>query len=377
MGKTINPDVRDGIPTFEQVVADWKCNPNLISNWYPKVVDCGIRTPMTEIISIPTEVIRSLFNERKGDAQRVGAFVHEKVMPAVERMQGATHRPPFLKNGCYSGKFNFKLCAPEKADEQTMLRSFKAINEEALCFGAMGATEFAVRERIKAPESLPAIYSGMPLQTEFRVFYDFNSRKALYIVNYWNKDDVYEAICRNEKDKESFDARNPYIESDYRINCGHIFDLVDGAMKNVKGLSGMWSVDILLDAWRQAWLIDMALAPQSYYWDFPKATMCAFEDEFWKVMNNLDPRTATAVAMAAPLGEYRVSTKPVDDIWEIRYEGFQKVTGLSGQELINKLMDYLGLKPEDSNGKENDIQVQITAVLRYVTEYIEQQNNKQ
>lgn len=41
-------------------------------------------------------------------------------------------------------------------------------------------------------------------------------------------------------------------------------------LENVEGLRGIWSVDFILEE-DKAWLIDMALASRSAYWDTQKA----------------------------------------------------------------------------------------------------------
>lgn len=44
-------------------------------------------------------------------------------------------------------------------------------------------------------------------------------------------------------------------------------DKVADAMQNVQGLTGQWSVDVLMDEREKFWLIDMAIAQRSAYWE--------------------------------------------------------------------------------------------------------------
>ena len=46
--------------------------------------------------------------------------------------------------------------------------------------------------------------------------------------------------------------------------------LVSKHMKSTEGLSGQWSIDILEDEAGKFWLIDMAIAQRSAYWDESK-----------------------------------------------------------------------------------------------------------
>ena len=43
--------------------------------------------------------------------------------------------------------------------------------------------------------------------------------------------------------------------------------MVSDAMRDVQGLTGQWSVDVLLDEQCKFWLIDMAIAQRSAYWE--------------------------------------------------------------------------------------------------------------
>ena len=38
-------------------------------------------------------------------------------------------------------------------------------------------------------------------------------------------------------------------------------------MRDVQGLTGQWSVDVLMDEREKFWLIDMAIAQRSAYWE--------------------------------------------------------------------------------------------------------------
>ena len=105
----------------------------------------------------------------------------------------------------------------------------------------------------------------MPLQSEFRVFYDFDSKKILYIENYWNYEYCIKSM-HNATDKIIFEHERVRLERDYEKYKGEVLKLVSEKMKEVE-LIGNWSVDILLDEKGDFWLIDMAIAENSAYWD--------------------------------------------------------------------------------------------------------------
>lgn len=140
------------------------------------------------------------------------------------------------------------------------------INYAALCVGCDGQSEIVFRKRIREPEDHNAykIYNGMPLRPEFRVFYDFDNRKILYSVNYWDWDYCHEAISRDKSDKLSYEAAYPGIEKFFNEHQKEVEELVNTHMKDVD-LAGIWSVDIM-SANDTYYLIDMARAENSAYW---------------------------------------------------------------------------------------------------------------
>lgn len=242
-----------------------KENTNNISFWYPKIKDCGILTPNTFITDIPEEVLKACFME--GNQQRcidtVYNWVRDVLMPAIpQELRGLL----FVKNGAYSNKFDFHTaCARYNALE--IARSIIEINYASLMFETGGNTEIAIRERIMHYEDIvPCIYNGMPLQNEYRVFFNFDTKKALYVVNYWDWDYCHDSISRNISDKIIYEAHYGRLEEHYKANKDKIMQYVEDHMQNVTGLEGIWSVDIM-EANDQLWLIDMAIGHRSAYWN--------------------------------------------------------------------------------------------------------------
>lgn len=237
-------------------------NPNNFSFWFPKIENCGIKVPGSVIVSVPEEILHSFYMEREGDMERIEAFVRDTVMPAIKDMPVLL----FVKNGCFSNKFDFRDCAVKKnVPELTM--SILNINYTSLMFETGGNYEVVIRERIGMLEhegEQYRIYHGMPLKPEFRVFYDFDKKKALYAVNYWDWDYCHDAISRDKTDKVVYEAVYPKILDFYKKHEAEVLQLVDDHMKDVEGLSGIWSVDIMY-ADGEYWLIDMALGATSAY----------------------------------------------------------------------------------------------------------------
>ena len=65
-----------------------------------------------------------------------------------------------------------------------------------------------------------------------------------------------------------WNAHHDYIDIDkmYEEHKQDVVNKIDLAMLGVN-MSGKWSIDVLLDEWNNYWLIDMARAGHSAYWN--------------------------------------------------------------------------------------------------------------
>ena len=158
---------------------------NTLSQWFPKIKNAsGLKSPATITIPVPVDVFTAfLYDEVGQNMKAIKTFIESDVIPSM-----ATAPRWFIKNGCFSNKFDFRNSI---TNECKVLDDFIAIQYAAACFETGGISEINLREIIPHNEQETAtIYHGMPLQTEIRVFYDFDQRKMLYSANYWDYDYV-------------------------------------------------------------------------------------------------------------------------------------------------------------------------------------------
>lgn len=239
------------------------CN---ISYWFPKIEKCGIKVPKTFIKKVPIEIAKFFTLEESDAVLEIMTWVKDEIEPLVRKLGGL----PFIKNGCFSNKFNFKSAVPSTSFV-SIAEGLMDIMYHSISFDTSGWTEVAVRERIPFDETkTPTIYNGMPLRNEYRVFYDFDKKKLLYSVNYWDWDHCHKAISYNATDKIIYEATYKNLQEHFLEKQKNVELLVSKHMKNVKKLSGQWSIDILEDELGNFWLIDMAVAQRSAYWDEDK-----------------------------------------------------------------------------------------------------------
>lgn len=264
---------------MDEYLSDLRSDLNNMSKWLSAITPDDsevrkLRIPKTVIIQVPDDICQCFFMERKGDQDSIIRFVKDKVMPEAEK--SGIYPNIFMKNGGFSNKYKFNLCVPG-ADAVQMAINLININYDALCFDADGFTEVCLRELIPHNEkTVPCIYNGMPLRPEFRVFYDFDQHKPLYVVNYWDWNYCHDAISRDCTDKIVYEARYPQILEQYNLRKDDVMAMVAADMAGVTGLKGIWSVDVMYceqqeHEWQRQyegyWLIDMAIGNRSAYWN--------------------------------------------------------------------------------------------------------------
>lgn len=240
---------------------------NAFPFWFDKIrnVKTELKIPRSVCIPVPEDVRRAFYMEAEGDFQKIEGFVEKTVRPAINAESLGL---VFLKNGAYSHKFDARAaCLPAMSD---LSHAVLTIMYEAMLrcgFQYDGTETLVARERVRHdPKKTPCIYNGLPFRPEYRVFYDFDKKKPVFTVDYWDRDYVYGNL-HDLTDRIVYDAWYGYVRQRYDANRENVQRLVSGAMEQVQGLSGCWSVDVMQDETDNLWLIDMAVAELSAYWE--------------------------------------------------------------------------------------------------------------
>ena len=283
-------DIKITPPTAEELQAAHesfmnylRSNPNNFSYWFPHVKELGgkgINIPESVIIPIPEEIYKAFFRERKGDGEKIDNWVIDHVVPAIEANPLLKNKKIFIKNGCFSDKFDFaKSCLIENyQDEETLIKHISNIQSDAIIHETDGYLELVIRQYIEPSRpNTPTIYNGMPLRPEIRIFYDFDRHKYLYSVNYWDWDYCHDHICfgwdgERTPDADTYETAWPFLKFKTEKLLDKYFPLISEALSNVATLTmpdgqpNIWSVDFILED-SCVWLIDMAQGWRSVYWD--------------------------------------------------------------------------------------------------------------
>ena len=255
-------DLISRIPTQEESYARAQRNPNRLSAWYPAIKDL-FRTPETAIVPITLDEYKWLrSDDYKQDA--INDFTYT-LIKRLEDQDFNLNRDLFIKTGSFSNKFRFDTC--HVTNPHTLGEHALDVFYGGMLCSCPETTEFAVREFIHNDnDNRGSIYNGMPLNTEFRLFYDFDTHEHIITCNYWDTNTMLNAGGISDSERRVLEDTLPQIEADFAKLTPVLEADALPKLAQVQGLTGMWSVDFMHDG-NDFWLIDMALAEQSYFYD--------------------------------------------------------------------------------------------------------------
>ena len=240
-------------------------NPNEFAFWFPKIVNTGFRIPISKVIQLPLDLYYSVYNEEGAYSPKTTATLKAYISAMWPMTDGNLDidSPLFFKQGTASGKFTFgRSCISHGLDD--IVKKIRSTSYEALCCDKPQSAYLVFRELIRPGYDRPTIYGGMPLNTEFRVFYDFDSHSFIDAFNYWGDHDAM--IERMDSDEaEVYESVYPVLEAEYSALLPCLMAECEEKLKDVV-LRGKWSVDFLWTG-NEFVLIDMATMAQSYFSD--------------------------------------------------------------------------------------------------------------
>lgn len=252
-------------------------NPNNYDKWsvVKNATNVCVCFPKTVTLDVPADIRRN-FAMDYGDADRkvIKEWVELHLDNELSEFVGKKF---FLKNSCFSNKFNFKdsCLIPEEWTVDVIVEHMIEIQMTSMAFDTGGLHQFLLREYIEPADECKTIYNGMPFRPEMRLFYDFTNHKRLYEVFYWNWNYCHPVIVDNGGDDvEVYESEYNRIYRLYAERSHHFREVIDVTLEQVNGLEGIWSVDFILED-KRVWLIDMAVGANSAYYNPEKI----FSDE--------------------------------------------------------------------------------------------------
>ena len=233
--------------------------PENISNWLPKIVktvnsESPFKIPKTKIIKLDIDWWSWLRSDRyaEEDIRKFNEYL------IAELKNEKIPFPLFMKSGIFGHKFDFERTLV-KNDQEVGLK-FLDLYYESMMLGADNTNEAAFREFVFNKDNRNTIYNGLPLNTEFRVFYDYDEEKVIGIANYWQPKIMEKAL--KGKELKTYLAEKANIVNEYDLRKEFVASEIGKQMRSCVGLSGKWSIDIMkVD--EEYWLIDMARMEKS------------------------------------------------------------------------------------------------------------------
>ncbi len=249
--------------SFELMYNESRYNPNNVPCWLPELAPY-FATPKTVLYDVPFKQFLWLISDDY-DHEEVKDF-GKSIVKAIKDGFGENPKLPlFLKGYTFSNKFTFSDCIIRSLDPLKVGQQALNIAYSAMCVGANYQAGFAIREFIDPDCQLPKIYGGMPLHTEFRAFYNFDTKKLLAVYPYWDK----ETMLANLRgfDRDTFADYANVLDGKFTGSIIEVTKLAEHQLRLVDGLLGIWSVDFMKDVSGKVWLIDAAVGNQSYYYE--------------------------------------------------------------------------------------------------------------
>ena len=246
-----------GEEIFNRTSQEDKSDPNTFSNWFSRL-KTHFKTPRSVITSLTFDEMMLLKPEEKSTDQVANQQFNARLNQLV--LDAGLHYPIFMKNGVFSNKFDFEeSCLINSPDE--FFDNLYNIIYGGCMVGARLSNEVVLRELVTVPQDVK-IYNAMPLNIEFRAFVNFDTQEIVEILDYWH-DSIASRLPPDQVElfKQHKETMAPKFEQFKAV----LQTELQNALRNKEfDLNGSWSVDFLLDANNELWLIDMAFAGQSW-----------------------------------------------------------------------------------------------------------------
>lgn len=264
-------------PTLYKILDN---NMNQMGYWLPKVAEISpFKIPDTKILKVTLSLLQlGRVFEYSELTPTTFKIINEYCKKVFELDLNGTY---FIKNGVFSSKFDFrnaKVTTPQEVAElgqylfyihQQACQMASLLNNKSI-YGCGTTNEWIVREYIESPVK-ETIYMGLPLNAEYRIFVDFDTKSILSDNQYWNKEVMNKRFEENRNGHDmhdiiTYNMASERLEKTYNENIGKVKEMVQELLNNNIEMTGQWSVDIM-QVENNFYLIDMALAENSFYYD--------------------------------------------------------------------------------------------------------------
>lgn len=263
-------------------------NKNSMSFWLPKIAkavfeNTNLNIPNTKIVKVPLPILQMTRLDYASHTKSTLEIINKWAANIFKPVENKTY---FVKTGTNSMKFDFRNAKIEGKELNDLgeyllyIHSFGIqmadtdIKTGKSMYGMSTTNEWVVRDFIKDNENL-CIYHGMPLHTEYRVFADFDTKEIIGIHPYWDPNvmkDRFDNYSDNMTpdmlhDSVTYRAKEPSLMAVYEENKERVIKETEKILSHCPEMTGQWSIDIMQTNDNKLWLIDMAIAENSAFYD--------------------------------------------------------------------------------------------------------------
>jgi hypothetical protein len=249
-----------------------KPHPNSALYWFPPLEKSGLPVPETVFVEADFRLLVEALEPKEASAEAINARlrVHSQIEDTL------TSKGPFafLRSDLSSAKHNgpraYRIgTRPGTADDNDIFESIaETVEDNEMKFWLAEAypKAFMVRQWLSLKHSFTAFgmgRAGHPIAREFRVF--MNSRmgeRKIYF--YWPHNAIEGHHPSDKRWKELLAEMGPLTNAEYHYLFGMATAAVAALQESEHKDVNDWSVDFAQDIRGQWWLIDMALARDSW-----------------------------------------------------------------------------------------------------------------
>lgn len=246
-------------PTDEEIAAAEQekyrldiASPNQFTHWFPSVQRAGVPHPKTAILTLPADAY-SLPLQEDPDALYASETYQRIATWLASQFEVMGSDTLFVKNSLFSAKHSWNRTCKLTRDADPIMH-VAAIMYQWCMAGHIFPDCLVAREMLPV-RTLFTAFDGMPITQEYRLF-TRNGQVEAYQA-YWPED----AIEEHGPSVQDWRERLREVEN---APSALLNAMVEYAEEVVSSLKGDWSVDFLIAKDNAPYLIDMALARESY-----------------------------------------------------------------------------------------------------------------
>lgn len=237
----------------EEILAEAARSPNAFNYWYGAVEANGILSPATLSFDLNPGLQVEMINGQPLSEPSLKCL--DALVEKVQEMGEKHGFPLFIKTAFTSAKHYWsEACCLPNADRDTVFNHMsELLYFQVMCVGQSLSPSLVIRQMIETDPVFHA-FGEMPVTEEYRVF--TKAGKIEGFQPYWPEDSIQKPSC------EDWQEKLKTIKQPSQADIAYMTEAANKLAQTLKHQD--WSVDFLKGKDGKLWLIDMAIAGESY-----------------------------------------------------------------------------------------------------------------